>query len=138
MTDDQMQRLQAKAEECRRFLSHYDRWLASGAQLLGALENTPADVPEVSPRRPLTMMSQKDAVMHVFVERWEQGDTQPMSIQDVLDSLEAGGVSAPRTSVLSVLSRAGKAGKLERLGKGFWGKPEATGAPEEQAEDRKG
>lgn len=138
MTDEQIQKLQAKAEEYRRFLRNFDQWVASGAQLLEGLEDPPADPPEASPRSPLTKMSQKEAVMHVFAKRWQQGDTRPMSIQDILDALQEGGVSAPRTSVLSVLSRAGKAGSLVRLGRGYWGKAQPSTAGEEQTENEEG
>jgi len=113
----------ARGKEAQRLLDDFDKRLK--AVVLPFIEeeqneNHTADVGEVPARR-FSGMLQQDAIMEVL-----GGTNGRVTLDELMTELEAGGLTPPRKSVVSFLSRATKSGTIQKYGRGVWGtkKPE--------------
>ena len=113
----------ARGKEAQRLLDDFDKRLK--AVVLPFIEeeqneNHTAEVREIPARR-FSGMLQQDAIMEVLA-----GTDGRVTLHELMTELEAGGLTPPRKSVVSFLSRATKSGTIQKYGRGVWGtkKPE--------------
>ena len=108
----------ARGEEAQRLLDDFDKRLE--AVVLPFIEEeqnetNPAEVRE-APARRFSGMLQQDAIMEVL--RRTDGR---VTLDELMAELEGGGLTPPRKSVVSCLSRATKADTIQKYSRGVWG-----------------